>query len=253
HPLNYGARTNESFRNEDDPEHHMGKSPLQNIMPAIDMVTTFILDYMHLACVCVMKKLLDMLMYGPLKIRLTRIKKATISRRLLPFENTLGKIKRTLRNSVKPLAQVCRREHERKIIKLKKQISLPSEIKIHEFKINNSTLHITKVTINFLILTIKTPNNVVLLNNGYVMKIKAIYGSEATASSISICGKIWKLKKKIYSFPKKSTIVEMWEIQSKSTDNLIYPLNYVQQKLIMMELALKPRRPKLFVCSFLHM
>jgi len=102
-----------------------------------------------------------------------------------PFENTLGKIKQTLRTSVKLLAQVCRREYE-KTIKLKKQISLPSE-----FKINNTTLHITKVTINFSILiTTKTPNNVVLLNNGYVMKIEAMYGSEPMTSSIFICGKV---------------------------------------------------------------
>jgi len=61
------------------------------------------------------------------------------------------------------------------------------------------------------------------------------------------------LKKKVYTFPEKSTFVEMWEIHSKSTDNLIFPLNHVQQKLIMMELAMKSRRPnQLFVMSFLH-
>lgn len=232
--VSYAARTNESFRNKDDPEHHMGKSPLENIN-AIDMTTSFILDYMHLACIGVMKKLLEMLMYGSLKIRLSPIQKIKISQRLLslrsqlpsefqrktrsifcvrqwkatefrffllycdpivlrdvisknlyrhflllhfafrilcsdrlavlfnvkaneclkkfvllvpelygkeaqvinvhnlihiaddvlnmgcslsrincfPFENTLGRIKRTLRTAVKPLAQVCRREHER--------------------------------------------------------------------------------------------------------------------------------------------
>jgi len=61
------------------------------------------------------------------------------------------------------------------------------------------------------------------------------------------------LKKKVYTFPEKSTFVEMWVILSKSTDNLIFPLNYVQQKLIMMELAMKSRRPnQLFVMLFLH-
>lgn len=34
--VGYAIRTNESFRNKDDPEHHMGKSPLENIKPAID-------------------------------------------------------------------------------------------------------------------------------------------------------------------------------------------------------------------------
>lgn len=49
--VGYVTRINESFRNKDDPEHHMGKSPLENIRPAIDMTTSFILDYMHLACI----------------------------------------------------------------------------------------------------------------------------------------------------------------------------------------------------------
>jgi len=40
------------------------------------------------------------------------------------------------------------------------------------------------------------------------------------------------------TFSEKSTFVEMWEIHSKSTNNLIFPLNYMQQKLIMMELAM---------------
>lgn len=295
------------------------------------MTTCFILDYMHLACVGVMKKLLEMLMYGSLKIRLTRNQKITISQRLLflrsqipsefqrktrslfcvrqwkatefrffllycgpivlrgviskhlyrfihflllhfamrilcsdrlaiqfnvkakeclekfvllvpelygketqvinihnlvhiaddvlnmgcslsrincfPFENTLGKIKRTLRTAVKPLAQICRREHER--TQLKKQISLPSEFKIHNFKINNSTLCITKLTINFFTeITIKAPNNIVLSNNGYVMKIETMYGSEAMTSAIFICGKVWMSKKKVYFFLKNRLLLK---------------------------------------------
>lgn len=42
--VNYAARTNESFRNKDDLEHYMGKSPLEKIKPAVDMTTSFILD-----------------------------------------------------------------------------------------------------------------------------------------------------------------------------------------------------------------
>lgn len=42
--INYAARTNESFRNKDDPEHHIETSPLEFIKPAVDMTTCFILD-----------------------------------------------------------------------------------------------------------------------------------------------------------------------------------------------------------------
>lgn len=62
----------------------MGQSPLEKITPAIDMTTSFILDFMHLVCVGVMKKLLEMLMYGSnLNIRLSPIQKRKISQRLL--------------------------------------------------------------------------------------------------------------------------------------------------------------------------
>lgn len=87
--VGYRARTNKSFRNRDYVEHHMGKSPLEKIRPAIDMTTRFILDYMHLACVGVMKKLLEMLMYGSLKIRLSPIQKIKISQRLLSLQSQL--------------------------------------------------------------------------------------------------------------------------------------------------------------------
>ena len=51
-------RTNISFRNQENREHHNAVSPLLAIEPAIDMVTQFLLDFMHLCCLGVMKKLL---------------------------------------------------------------------------------------------------------------------------------------------------------------------------------------------------
>lgn len=93
---------------------------------------------------------------------------------------------------------------------------MPSKFKIHKFKIINNILHITKITINFsIIIRTKTPNNVVLLNNDHIMEIETMYCSEAMANAIFICGKIWKSKKKVYSFPEKSTVVETWEVNSK--------------------------------------
>lgn len=52
-------RTNESFRNQSNPEHHIGKSPLLLIEPEIDFVKHFVLDSMHLLFLGVTKKLLD--------------------------------------------------------------------------------------------------------------------------------------------------------------------------------------------------
>lgn len=56
---NYNPRTNISFRMQEQPEHHTGISPLLQINPPIDMINQFVLDFMHLCCIGVMKKLLE--------------------------------------------------------------------------------------------------------------------------------------------------------------------------------------------------
>lgn len=50
-------RTDSNFRNRENDDHHVSLSPFQNL-PDMDMITTFPLDYMHLICLGVMKKLL---------------------------------------------------------------------------------------------------------------------------------------------------------------------------------------------------
>ena len=52
-------RTDESFRNQSNPQHHTDISPLTAITPKLDMVNQFILDFMHLGCLGIMKKLLE--------------------------------------------------------------------------------------------------------------------------------------------------------------------------------------------------
>lgn len=54
----YGAaRTDESFRRQHQKQHHNGTSLLTNIK-GLNMITAFPLDYMHLICLGIVKKLL---------------------------------------------------------------------------------------------------------------------------------------------------------------------------------------------------
>lgn len=62
HRMNYSdvgsnLRTDDSFRNKIDEDHHVGTTPLLQIRD-LDMVKCFPLDYMHLVCLGVVKKLL---------------------------------------------------------------------------------------------------------------------------------------------------------------------------------------------------
>lgn len=63
---NCPLRTDESFRLRLNPEHHTGTSPFESI--PLGMVTHFTLDYMHLICLGVVKKLLRLWLRGSTKI-----------------------------------------------------------------------------------------------------------------------------------------------------------------------------------------
>ena len=52
-------RTDASFRNSRQVKHHHGPSPLLRILPPINMVMIFVLDFMHLCCNGIMKKLIE--------------------------------------------------------------------------------------------------------------------------------------------------------------------------------------------------
>ena len=52
-------RTDTSFRNKSQAEHHTSDTPLIRFDPPINLVTSFVIDFMHLCCLGVMKKLLE--------------------------------------------------------------------------------------------------------------------------------------------------------------------------------------------------
>lgn len=56
--INSARRTDDSFRRTTDKEHHIGEIPSPLTSLKIDMVKQFILDFMHLGCLGVMKKML---------------------------------------------------------------------------------------------------------------------------------------------------------------------------------------------------
>ena len=61
-------RTNDSFKNMSREGHHRGESILKNL--DIGMVTQFPLDFMHLICLGIMKKMINLWLSGPLNVRL---------------------------------------------------------------------------------------------------------------------------------------------------------------------------------------
>lgn len=85
--VNARRRTDESFRQASDEEHHIHHSPLADV--GIDMVACFPYDYMHLVCLGVMRRLLDLWIgpTGPLRCRISSSLASMVSDRLLALRN----------------------------------------------------------------------------------------------------------------------------------------------------------------------
>ncbi|KAK5641543.1 hypothetical protein RI129_010090 [Pyrocoelia pectoralis] len=65
---NAALRTNEKFRQRVYEDYHKGTSILEKL--DVDLVGDVVLDYMHLVCIGVIKKLLKLLVHGPMDVRL---------------------------------------------------------------------------------------------------------------------------------------------------------------------------------------
>ncbi|KYM99960.1 hypothetical protein ALC62_09283 [Cyphomyrmex costatus] len=89
--FNCPKRTDESFRNLIQEEYHVGRSILLNIQN-FDIVSQIPLDYMHLICIGVVKKLISLWITGPLKIRcLSSSKIKNVSKSLLNMRHFIPK------------------------------------------------------------------------------------------------------------------------------------------------------------------
>lgn len=85
--VNARRRTDDSFRQETDEEHHVQHSPFTEV--GIDMITCFPYDYMHLVCLGVMRRLLDLWISttGPMHCRISSSQASMVSDRLLALRN----------------------------------------------------------------------------------------------------------------------------------------------------------------------
>ena len=86
--IGHPPRTDESFRNRAQQDHHVGDSPLE--MLELDMCTKFPLDYMHCVLLGCMKKILGIWLKGPLKSRLSANQKVLLSDLLVAMRDCIS-------------------------------------------------------------------------------------------------------------------------------------------------------------------
>lgn len=83
-------RTDEDFLQQTDEKYHQGETLLLQI-PNIGLVSAVALDYMHLVCLGVTKKLLLLWMKGPLIVRIGNANTNLISQRLIALRSLIPK------------------------------------------------------------------------------------------------------------------------------------------------------------------
>lgn len=90
-PLIYcRKRTKESFIAQTNSEYHLGTTLLVNV-PGFDIVGDISLDYIHLVCIGVVKKIISLWIKGPLKVRLSASKVNLLSKNLLKLKSFISK------------------------------------------------------------------------------------------------------------------------------------------------------------------
>lgn len=83
--VDFIPRTNTSFREQENADHHITTSPFCEI-PQIDMIQHFPVDYMHQVCLGCMKRLLLTWLKGDKTVRISYRQKEEISQRLLNLQ-----------------------------------------------------------------------------------------------------------------------------------------------------------------------
>ena len=81
--INCVERTDQASRLQTQPRHHKGVSPLLRVQPVIKMIFIFVLDFMHLFCEGVMKRLMNQLFVNSGRAKVGQQLKKEVSRRLL--------------------------------------------------------------------------------------------------------------------------------------------------------------------------
>jgi hypothetical protein len=83
----FAPRTQHQFENLDYKDHQVARSPLIDLR--LDIVHIFSLDYMHLVCLGVGKRILSFLTSGPTECRLSHQQRTQISEKLVGFNGRM--------------------------------------------------------------------------------------------------------------------------------------------------------------------
>lgn len=155
----------------------------------------------------------------------------------------------------KPLAQICRRLHEKSVI-ASKPIIPPTFCILKQKKSDDNRQSVLKLQYKNFCITTQEPNNLVMLNSGIIVKIISLGYSYVNIENIKINGVQWIEQKSIFEYPTSSIDLHMYQLQKEpSTDIITFKLTEIKCK--MMQLRVPYNRnnfnyEKIYAMPLLH-
>lgn len=167
-----------------------------------------------------------------------------------PFESSLGQIKKLLRSGKHPLAQVCRRLHEIALAQSKPKIT--RNFQILKRKVSGTKEQITKIRFAGVILSVKEPDNTVLLRNRKIAQLKEMCLSK-NKKNIEIMCLILKKERPLLNYPCNSNELQMWKVsRRKITHFNKCNLNNIHRKMVLFKFKTQVGE-KMYTMPLLHM
>lgn len=174
----------------------------------------------------------------------------------ISFENELGVSKKKLRSGNKPLAQLCRRMAEEESIKEK--VKIPVLVTILRSKKEQGKIVITRLKFMDAELSVKKPNNIVLLKNGKIIKIERIICEQTDAEKeYFIEGTEFSKISPAFLYPEGAfKELNMFSIQlaNNNVKKEIFPISEIKSKIVFLNIYDLPGEDeKLYSVPLLHM
>ncbi|KYN28605.1 hypothetical protein ALC57_01997, partial [Trachymyrmex cornetzi] len=158
-------RTDQSFRDQKNLEHYIGLSPSTFINSRIDTVRQFVLDFMHLCCLGIMKKMLvECWLKGNLSTKLNQNSKMRLSQQLMQLKSQIpADFQRSTRSIESHFAE-------------EKKTTLPLLVNIlkKQYDKLNDRVIVKKLIYKIALLFSKSLDNTVFLNNDKILMIDDI-------------------------------------------------------------------------------
>ncbi|KAJ8684701.1 hypothetical protein QAD02_020494 [Eretmocerus hayati] len=154
------------------------------------------------------------------------------------FEGYLSELKHALRSGNRPLAQMCKKVESDFVFNLEEAVStLP--LRICDYTEVGKFFHIQKLSYLSFSVTLKKPNNVLLMDDGCIIEVQDMIcsGLNTDATKLYILGEKLEIVGSAFNYPIPSSELQMYSVKRSHQGEIVkYPLSAMSCKMMLCEI-----------------